>query len=456
MTARTTLRPIALACIAGLASLGLLTAAPAAASPLDATQWDPTQKDLNVSTASPWDAVMSGSGRGVAFAGRYFRDYNAATGTWGPKTILHVEPDYLYADGNASGDVCTTWYADFGAAFACRSAGSTTWVKKNLSMNQGAGPHSISVSRDGKRALIVWSDVIGGVRSPRATIYTLSGQTMSTTNLDNLPRPASFYMTAATRLGGKDGFTLMYVTAAPLSLGDRTYYRTYRPGSGWSGQTRIRFDTGGGVLGDVYASDLASDGRRAYFAATTNIGAIQVPNPSHYAIASVTSQGTISQPLDPAIAMLRPEIAVKGAAVTMVGPTGGGPLAMALIENTMPPSVTTTTLLSPTVGDTTGELASVEVSGQSFVGGVEGAAIVAEYVGVANLGTPEERPVSQIFTLDVFYQGGAASLGPMTRLGTIEGEGGMQPELSGHGVYAMLVYGSPTGRYAAVRRPAAL
>ena len=451
-----TLRTVALPGIAGIAGLALLAGSPAAASPLDATQWNPTQKDLNVGTPSPWDAVMSGSGRGVAFAGRYYRDYNATTGTWGPKTILHVEPDYMFADGNAAGDVCTTWYADFGAAFACRSAGSTTWVKKNLSMNQGAGPHSISVSRDGRRALIVWSDVIGGVRSPRVTIYTLGTQTMSTTNPASLPDPVSFYMTAPTRLGGKDGFTLMYVTAGPWSLGDRTFYRTYRPGSGWSGQTRIQFDTGGGVLGDVYASDLASDGRRAYFAATTDIGAVQIPDPSNYAVASVTSQGTISQPLDPAIAMLRPEIAVKGAAVTLVGPTGGGPMAMALIENTTPPSLMTTTLLSPTVGDTPGELASVEVAGQSFVGGVEGAAIVAEYVGVANLGTPEERPVSEMFTMDVFHQGGIASLGPLTRLGTIEGEGGMQPELSGHGVYAMLVYGSSTGRYAAVHRPAAL
>lgn len=437
------------------ASPALLSASPAMAGPLDEVQWNPTEKDLNVGVAAPWEAVMSGSGRGVAFAGRYYRDYNVATGAWGPKKILHVEPYHMVADGNAAGTVCTAWHADFGAAFACRAAGSTAWVKKNLSMNQGATPHSISVSRDGRRALIAWSDSIGGVLRPRATIYTLNGQALSTTNLNNLPNPASRYMTAATRLDGRDGFTLMYVTAGPWSLGDQTFYRTYRPGSGWSGQTPIQF-LSGGVLSDVYASDLASDGRRAYFAATADIGAVQTNTASVYQVAGVNSQGAITQPIDPAIAMLRPQIAVKGSALSMVGYDSAGTMPMALIEKGDFPLVTTTTRSSPTVGETVGTLTGLDVVGQSFAGGLEGATIAAEYSGRVNVGTPEERVVSRIFTLDVYYNGGVASLGALTPLGTREGDGGMQPRLSGHGTYAMLVYAAGTGRYAAVRRPVVL
>lgn len=437
---------------AGVAALALLSASPSAAGPLDGVQWNPTQMDLDVGTAAPWEAVMASSGKGVAFAGRYYRDYDATTDTWGPTRILHAEPLQMLADGNAAGTACTTWSAATGTGVACRSAGSTRWVKKNLSRNPGAGPHSISVSRDGRRALIVWSDSVDGLMSPRATVYTLSGRKIRTMNLDDLPNPASSYMTAPTRLGGRDGFTLMYVTARPFSLGDQTFYRTYRPGSGWSGQNRIQFDTGG-VPGNVYASDLASDGRRTYFAATTDVAAFQVDDPSAYAIARVTSQGTITQPFNPAIAMLRPELGVKGKAITLIGPDGSGAMAMALIEATAPPSVTITTRMSPTVGDTLAELTSVEVVGQSFAGGLKGAAIVAEYTGVIDLGTPQQRPVSEIFTLDVFYEGGVASLGPMTQLGTIEGDAGMQPQLAGHGGYAMTVYGSASGRYAAVRRP---
>ncbi|MFM9134959.1 MAG: hypothetical protein ACKOT0_05920, partial [bacterium] len=74
--------------LAGAATLAVLPASPSSASPLDGVLWSPTGQDLDVGTAAPWDAVMSNSGRGVAFAGRYYRDYNAATGVWGPRTTL--------------------------------------------------------------------------------------------------------------------------------------------------------------------------------------------------------------------------------------------------------------------------------------------------------------------------------------------------------------------------------
>lgn len=440
---------------AGVTALALLSASPSAAAPLDGVQWSPTQMDLDVGTSAPWEAVMASSGRGVAFVGGYYRNYDATTGVWGPATILHPEPHYLLADGNAAGAVCTTWTTEFGAGLACRSAGSTTWKKKKLSRNQGAGPHSISLSRDGKRALIVWSDSIDGALSPRVSIYTLSGRKIRTMTLDGLGNRVTSYMTAPTRLGGRDGFTLMYVTAKPLSLGDQTFYRTFRPGSGWTAQTRIQFDTGGGPA-DVYASDLASDGRRAHFAATTDIESFQAGDPSEYAIAGVSPQGTVTQPFNPGIAMRRPELGVKGRTLTLIGPDADGAMAMALLDANFPASVTTTTRSSPMVGDTAGGLASVEVVGQSFAGGLKGATIVAEYAGATNPGTPDQQVVSEIFTMDVYYQGGAAYLGALAQLGTIQGDGGMQPRVSGHGSYAMLVYGSADGRYAAVRRPAPL
>jgi len=436
-----------------MAAVALLSAPPAAGVPTIENTWGPTGFALGFEDLEAWETVMASSGKGVAFYDRWYRDYDAVTNTWGPKKILHVASDRMVASGNSAGTACTAWNADFGAAFACRSANSTAWVKKNLSMNSGAVVHSIAVSHDGKRALIVWADLMNGASKPRATIYALASQTLSTTNMNNIPfGGTNFYLTAATRLGGKDGFTLMYVTGSN-SLDVRTYYRLYRPGQGWTAQTRVKLATGGGVPQDVMVWDLESDGRRAYFAATTDIAAATAVNPAAWWIVGVTSTGTLTAPQDPQITMRRPVLAASGSSVTMAGFNGVDALTAATTHDFINSPLITFSMLSPPVADTMGRLTYLQAVGQRDAQGAHGFTIVAQYTGISNPGEEFEDDVDKLFTMVGFPMAGGANLSSLTPLGNLSGYEGMAPDLSGYGRYAMTVYASGLELYAGVRRP---
>ena len=436
---------------AGLALGALALAVPAAsASPDTENTWDPADQrmrgimDLG---SDEFTAEMSSSGQGVLLAGAKYRDYDATSGTWGAWRRLHREADLVISGSNPSGDVCTAWNADFGAAFACRPVGGA-WKKLNLSTKDGATPYDISVSSDGKRALIVWADFRSGELRSRATVYSFTSERASTVALSNVV--ALEYLSAAVRLAGREGFVILSRRGDEGSLGTSTYYRLFRPLRGWSDPQRLTLSGQ-----DVLVSSIATDEAKTFLAASPVIPESPEAEPTTWWVAQLQSDGTFSLPREAGNSMLWPEVAASGASATLAGEHATNETLM--VSTTSSFSMVPFSLeeiASPIVADTVGTLVNLDLVGQRNAEGRPGFALVAQYRGEY---VPEEdwSGAWRLYSLVGFPSIVGPGLSSLTRLGTVsETETGMPAHLGGHGQYALVLYrGGGDNFYAGVRKP---
>ena len=432
--------------------LVLLTAPPAQANPDALNNWYPVDYDISAEDGPAWRVTMAASGKGVVFSGDRYRDYDASTDTWGKWTRLHTDPERLVAQGNARGDVCTAWSADFGAAIACRRSGDQAFTKKNLSTSRNATVEELAVSSDGRRALIIWRDTANNRSREYATVYTVGTRQASTTQLRGIPggSPLQYYPVAA-RVGRANGFALAYRTGAEGTRGDGTYYRTFAAGSGWSTQTPLLLGTPAQA---VVISDFTSDGRRAYASVTPDIPELPADNPSVWWITELSANGTFTAPEAVNTTLYWPVIGSSGTSVHLACfDPANRELVIAGSPDFIDSPVVTSRIPSPQVADTVGRVSDVSIVGQRFGDGTDGFTVVVQYTGVSNPGEDFEEDVDQLFTVTGEDGQGVSSL---VRLGSKSGYEGMGTRLAGYGQYALSVYSSGMRLYAAGKTPAIL
>lgn len=432
--------------------IGLLTVSPAQANPDALNAWYPVDYDINASDAPAWRATMAASGKGVIFSGDRYRDYDASSDTWGKWLRLHTDPERLVAQGNARGDVCTAWSADFGAAIACRSSDARAFTKKNISESAYATVEEIAVSSDGRRALIIWRDTANNRSREYATVYTLATRAVSTTQLRGIPggTPLQYYPVAA-RVGRTNGFALAYRTGADGTWGNATYYRTFAPRAGWSAQTALRLGT---PARDVVISDITSDGQRTYVSVTPDIPQALADAPSVWWISELYADGTFTAPEAINATLYWPVIGSSGTSVHIACfSPANRELVIAGSGDFIDAPITISRVPSPRVAQTVGRVSDVSIVGQRFGGGNDGFSVVVQYTGVSNPGEESEEDVDQLFTLTGEDGAGISSL---VRLGAKSGYEGMGTKLAGYGQYALGVYSSGGRLYAAVKTPAVL
>lgn len=447
-----TSRRAAIALAAATIGLSLLTASPAQANPDALNNWYPVDYALNAEDGPAWRATMAASGKGVIFSGQRYRDYDAASDTWGRWLRLHTDPERLVAQGNARGDVCTAWSADFGAAIACRSSDAQAFTKQNISESAYATVEELAVSSDGRRALIIWRDTANNRSREYATVYTLATRAVSTTQLRGIPggTPLQYYPAAA-RVGRTNGFVLAYRTGAQDSRGNATHYRTFSPGSGWSAQTALRLGT---PAQDVVISDITSDGRRTYVSVTPDIPQAAADYPSVWWISELYADGTFTAPEAVNTTLYWPVIGSSGTSVHIACfDPANRELVIAGSGDFIDSPIAITRVPSPQVADTVGRVSDVSIVGQRFGNGNDGFSVVVQYTGVSNPGDESEEDVDQLFSLTGEDGEGLSSL---VRLGTKSGYEGMGTKLAGYGQYALAVYSSGMRLYASGKTPAIL
>ena len=438
-------RRIAIAVSAATIGLGLLTAPAARATPGSGNDWYPVDYDVNAEDGPAWRATMAANGRGVVFSGENYRDYDATSDTWGSWTRLHTDPERLIAQGNARGDVCTAWSADFGAAIACRKSGARTFAKKNISTSRNATVGGLAVSRDGRRALIIWRDTTNNGSREYATVYTLATGRILTTRLRGIPGGTPLgYDPAAARVGRANGFVLAYRTGAEDPWGSATYYRTFAPRSGWSAQTALRLGT---PARDVVISDISSDGRRTYVSVTPDIPQASADAPSVWWISELRN-GTFTPPGVVNETLYWPVIGSSGANVHIAGSDPANrELVIAGFDDFSSGTLSTFRFYSPQVADTVGRVSDVSIVGQRFSDGNDGFSAVVQYTGISNPGDESEEDVDQLFSV----RGSLANITGLERLGAKSGYEGMGTTLAGYGKYALAVYSSGMQLYAAAK-----
>lgn len=424
----------------------------ASANPDIENYWSPTDYRLGADDMAAWRTTMSASGKGVVFSGGRYRDYDATSGRWGPWKRLHVDPQRLRSHGNARGDVCTAWSADFGVAIACRPAGTRTWPKTNITTTEGAEIYELTVSTDGKRALVVWGEERGGRVNARASIYTLGNQSVRTTNLRGIPDRALQYYATPTRLGRMHGFALAVRTGRDALYGDATYLRLYRPGTGWSAQERLRI---GDPAVPVLMSSMASDGIRTYAAVTPDIPPRPGDRPTTWWAVELRPNGTFTRPEPVPGPLLWPLVAASRTSVTLAGVDVSANNALVISRSTdfIDSPFRAETIPSPRVADTEGFVTQFALVGQRDASGDDGYALIAQYTGVSDPGEEFETDVDQLYTMTGFDVVGRS---PLARLGNLSGYEGMGPTLTGYGRYAMTAYASGLEIYASVRAPVPL
>ena len=445
-------RRIVIVLSAATIGLGLLTAPAAQANPDALNAWYPVDYDVSAEDGPAWRATMAASGKGVVFSGDRYRDYDASSDTWGAWKRLHTDPERLTAQGNARGDVCTAWSADFGAAIACRASDATAFTKKNISTSRNATVEELTVSSDGRRALIIWRDTANNRSREYATVYTLGTRELSTTQLRGIPggTPLRYYPAAA-RVGRANGFVLAYRTGAEDTWGNATYYRTFAPRSGWSAQTALRLGT---PAQGVVISDITSDGRRTYVSVTPDIPQAPADAPSVWWISQLSSDGTFTAPEAVNTTLYWPVIGSSGTSVHIACfDPANRELVIAGSGDFIDSPIVTSRIPSPRVADTVGRVSDVSIVGQRFGDGNDGFSVVVQYTGVSNPGDESEEDVDQLFTLTGEDGQGVSSL---VRLGAKSGYEGMGTKLAGYGQYALAVYSSGMRLYAAGKTPAIL
>ena len=448
MTPRRTVIALAAATI----GLGLLTAPAAQANPDALNNWYPVDYDLNAEDGPAWRATMAASGKGVVFSGARYRDYDASSSTWGKWIRLHTDPERLTAHGNARGDVCTAWSADFGAAIACRGSNAQAFTKKNISTSRYATVEEVTVSSDGRRALIIWRDTANNRSREYATIYTIATRAVSTTQLRGIAggTPLQYYPAAA-RVGRSSGFVLAYRTGAEGTWGSATSYRTFAPRSGWSAQTALRLGT---PAQDVVISDITSDGRRTYVSVTPDIPQAPADAPAAWWISELASDGTFTAPEAVNTTLTWPVIGSSSTSVHIAGyDPANRELVIAGSGDFIDSPIAISRVPSPQLADTVGRVTDVSIVGQRFGDGNDGFAVVVQYTGVSNPGDESEEDVDQLFTLTGEDGEGLSSL---IRLGAKSGYEGMGTKLAGYGQYALAVYSSGMRLYASGKTPAIL
>jgi len=429
--------------------LGFMSAPAAHAEPEAYNNWYPTEYDLQASDGPAWRVTMDASGKGIVFSGSDYRDYNAATDTWGPWKRLHTDPERLTAKGNARGDVCSAWSADFGAAIACRAAGSTNFIKTNLTASRNATVEELAVSSDGRRALVIWRDTSNNRSRENATVYTLATQQASTTQLQGIPggTPLRYYPVSA-RVGRSNGFALAYVTGEEGTRGSATYYRTFRPSQGWSPQRALRLGT---PAQPVVLSDFTSDGRRTYAAVTPDIPQNANDYPAVWWITELNTNGAFSSP---EVVNTTLDWPVIGSSSTSVHIAGRNPATRDLViagsGDFIDAPIEINNIPSPRIGAGEGSVTDIAIVGQRFASGSDGFAVVVQYSGVLNPGGDDDESEDRLYTLVGEDVGGLSTL---RRLGNKAGYEGMVPHLAGYGQYALTAYSWGLQIYAGARGP---
>ena len=421
----------------------------ASADPDVENYWSPTEYSLDVDDPTKWLTTMSASGKGVAFSAGSFRDYDATTGNWSAWTRLNGYPERLRAKGNARGDVCTAWSSASGIAIACRVAGSQAWPKTRITTSGEANLLELAVSTDGKRALVVWEEHSVGRVKARASVYTLSSQSVQTTRLRGIPDAVLQYIATPTRLQRTHGFALTIRTGVDRLWGDATYYRLYRPGRGWSDQQQLRLGT---PERPVLVSGMVSDGIRTYAAVTPDIPDSSADYPGIWWVTALKSNGTFTRP-EPVPGNMRwPAVAASRTSVTLAGvdPEANNSLVISRSSDFLDSAFRAETIPSPRVANMVGIVTDIAIVGQRDAVDDNGYALVVQYSGASNPAILPRLDVDELYTLTGFDIAGMSAL---KRLGTQSGDDGMNPALSGFGRYAMTAYSGAQGLYAAVRVP---
>lgn len=443
-------RRIATAVAACAMAVGILNSPAALADPDALNAWSSVDLAVGAEDGPAWRVTMAANGQGVVFSGDRYRDYDASSGGWGAWKRLHTDPERLYAQGNARGDVCTAWSADFGAAIACRGSNTQRFVKTSISTSIYATVEELAISSDGRRALIIWRDTADNRSREYASVYSLSTRKISTTRLRGIPggAPLQYYPVAA-RVGRTSGFALAYRTGEEGTRGNATFYRTFRPGKGWRPQARLRLGT---PAQDVVISDLTSDGRRVYASVTPDIPLTPADHPSMWWITELKFNGAFTAPESVDATLFWPVIGSSSTSVHIASfDPANRELVVAGSGDFIDSPIVITRVPSPDVADTTGRVSDVSIVGQRYGNGNDGFTVVVQYTGVSNPGQDSQENVDQLFS--VAGEDGEA-LSSLRRLGTKSGYEGMGTKLAGYGQYVFAAYASDMRLYAAAKTPA--
>ena len=407
---------------------------------------------------------MSASGKGIYFYGGEYRDYDAATNTWGNWQRLARNPKYLMSDGNARGDVCATWWADFGVAAACRIQGSSTWVKKNLYAGRGASGTTVDVSADGTSAMFTWWSPTGrrGKAILNAGIYTFASGTWSRPQVVSIRNDRGKLVSIlsqgiSTPAGA--GYVLAYVTGKKgrrnVLIPEATFQQVWTPGSGWGRQGEILLAPPGGTPAPVAMAALAGDGTVTAAAFSHQPPANQDLPQHDWWIATTDAAGTFVNPVPAGAVTFGPRLSVCGQQITLAGKDYVndyvGALELSVLNGG---SVLRHRIDMPDMFGVPGHNYGFGITPQTMTDGACGFAIVVEVDGIQDRGEEWEEDVQEAYTSVGYVDAvGALQVSALSRLGTTRAYDGMNPGIAGWGQYALIDYTDQTDAFAAIRKP---
>lgn len=456
--------------VALAAAVALSSGATAQASLATENSWSADTLIRVNATMESRSVQMSAGGRGIYFYGGQYRDYDSATDSWTDWQRLARDPDILISNGNARGDVCATWWADFGLAAACRPAGSTTWTKRNIAATRGATAESIDVSADGTSALVTWWLPAAG-RTPailKASTYTFATRTWSRAATVNIRQDRGRLVRIhvapmATPAGA--GYLLAYVVGRKgprrTLIAEATFRQVWTPGRGWGRQAEILLAPPGGTPKAVVMAALDSDGT-VTAAAFGHEPPTNVDLPSDdWWIARADTAGTFANPVPANATTYSPSVVVSGDTIVLIGKDAArdsGPYGSIEISVVSEGAVLRHRLEPPPLDGIQTHGWDVSFVAQKTAEDADGFALVMEvdkYVDGDDVSGTGSYDVQQLFTSFGYVDPAANTLqvSDLTRLGTDTAYDGMDPVMAGWGRHALISYTNQSDALAAVRVP---
>ena len=405
---------------------------------------------------------MSATGKGVFFDSGRVADYDSATGKWSPWTRLAQDAWVLISDGNARGDVCAQWGGSFGIAGACRTAGTSEWVKHTLQTGSDGYVGGVAVSASGTHALFVWGppdDKAEAKESLWASVYDFKAGTFSKATRIRLKvdrkRPFPFYVDRC----GK-GFMLAY--SAGRMMGDQgyvlesTFTQVWKPKTGWGAQREVLLAPPGGKPGPVVMQALVSDGRTTAAAFSNQPPADYALPQDDWLIATADASGTFANAQRAGAVTYYPHLAVSGGVVALVGqsfPDGRespGEFELSVLSKG---SVVRQRMTLPTIEGEPSRSLHVGIIGQRMTDGSPGFALVTDLQARLRPGTDSAADMQQVATSVAYIDADGLHVAPLALMGGTYDYIWASPRIAGWGRHALIGYTSDTNTLSAVRTP---
>lgn len=448
---RTSLRTLSIVAITSLVAGTLATTATAQADSLGARNaqmenaWQPTSEAAFDSDGLSWRSLMDAQGRGTVFSGGKYRDYRVETGRLSAARTLARGDVILRVDGIGRGHQCATWDGDFGVAMGCRASTSAPWVKVNVSRASDAEVIDVAVAADGRTAMVVWARTSRGKANVYASRFTFArGRLAAPVSLSN-PVARRLPLTTDVVASGSSGFLVAYGTqGSQRGRVASTYIQSTVDGRSWTPRTEVLLAPPGGDPAPVALTDLSHDGTGVAALATRDVSS--ATGASEWMLASF-QDGRFTA-VDEVPSMRRPQLAIVGEAMTIVGASPSSEDLIVYAPGTGAEGM----IAHPTIPEGSARLGEFDIVGQTSADGTPGFTVTAAYYAYDDA----DDQVDRLYAASGFPDAsGAWDISRLLELTSRASyEEGMGPRLAGFGRYAMVVYAANTEVAFGVRSPA--